>query len=94
MQTGYRREYTDDTSKEDERMAKYKEHRLSDDEEDYENSEVIQEGSASNNIGEAIIYNLQMQLAIMDKVAWINHQMENNERAMVSFDIDMKDYQG
>lgn len=76
-------------------MAKYKErkeeHRLSDNEEDYENSEVIQEGDAFNNIGEAIIYNLQMQLAIMDKLAWINQQMENNERAMVSFDIDMKD---
>ncbi|KAL1935144.1 hypothetical protein VTP01DRAFT_4284 [Rhizomucor pusillus] len=50
----YRREYSDDTSKQDERMANYKErkeeHRLSDNEEYYENSEVIQEGDAFNNI--------------------------------------------
>ncbi|KAL1929103.1 hypothetical protein VTP01DRAFT_2162 [Rhizomucor pusillus] len=75
-----------DPLKENERMAKYRvreeRSRLSDDEEDYEKSEVIQNGDASGIIGEALVCNLKMQLAIMDKLAWINQQMENNERAM------------
>lgn len=77
-----------DPLKENERMARYRvreeRSRLSDDEEDYEKSEVIQNGDASGIIGEALVCNLKMQLAIMDKLAWINQQMENNERAMVS----------